>query len=451
MLVKSHEHFDSSTSRIDLLCDRLEALAPSPRHSARVWMMRCYQHKYAFDSEGALTAGSRAWHAAQQLGDAPLVAESRLALGTVLSLHDRFDEALVHFEAGLAWLDQHGSDEALIDNHGNVALLYDNLGRLSDGRLHHERVLALLDQQPGNLNLTVALSNFAINRIDAGDYRCAREHLLRALRGVASSASPRADEAFARLMLALCDLQVGHLTQALNHLDAAEPVMRELNAERLPVVIVRRAHAWLALGQHARVGQALQALHRQSDVVLSAAFWAQLLDERLRRALEQPAGDGLERAEALLPATGRLDLRYPLRIEQAMRLPGPQAVPLLESIVEETTAHGFRGHALTALLRAAELAAGFDAAGALGCARRAFTLAEDAEPAMIDHSERWLQPSRAALAAGDMRLACQWASEGADWLNDTARRQVAPEFRDSFLHRNPANREMLALAARLQV
>lgn len=447
-VVRNHDFFDSSTPLVDRLCDRLEALAPSPRHVARVAMMRCCAHKYAHDSTIALAAGARALHLAQQLGDAALVAESRLALGTVLTLHDRFEEALVHSEAGLAWFTQHGSVEDLIEHHGNVALLYDNLGQLAEGRVHHERVLDLLKRKPDSLNLGVALSNFAVNRIDAGDFRTASDHLRHAMRVVMVSESARADGAFAGMTLALCELQAGHFTQALLHLDNAEPVMLELNAERVPVITVRRARLWLALGQHARARQLLQSLLKQPEVVLSAAFWAHLLGERLRRALREPVGDGLARAEALLPAAGRLDLRLPLRIEQACRLPAPQALVALERLIDEAIALGFRGVTLVALLRATEMAVPLDPERALNHGRRAMALAADCEPTMLDRAERWLQPARAASAAGQAELAQQWAQDGAAWLRDVAVRHVPAEFRDSFLHRNPVNRDLLALAVR---
>jgi DNA-binding SARP family transcriptional activator len=449
LMLQNFDYFDSTTSKLDLLCDRLEALAPSPRHSARVSMMRCNAPKYAHDSSVALAAGTRAWRTAQQIDDAPLVAESRLALGIVLGMHDRFEEALVHFEAGLAWLAQHGTAEALIEHHGNVAHIYDNLGRLADGMVHHERVLALLQRQPESL-FGAAFSNLAVNRIDAGDFRSAREHLLHSLRIAAASESPHADMAFAWLMLALCDMQAGRFAQALLHLDAAEPVTRELNAERLPVVTARRARLWLALGQHARAQQVLQSLLGQPEVVLSAAFWARLLDERLRCELGQPPGDGLARAEALLPASGRLDLRLPLRIEQTAQAPAAMALQMLERVVDEALALGFRGHALAALLRAAERAATIDGDRALALARRALALAAQGVTSLLDPAERWLQPARAALAAGEVQLARQWAEEGAAWLRATAQQHVPPEFRDSFLHRNPVNRDLLALASRLQ-
>jgi hypothetical protein len=40
-------------------------------------------------------------------------------------------------------------------------------------------------------------------------------------------------------------------------------------------------------------------------------------------------------------------------------------------------------------------------------------------------------------------------AQGRDWVLRTARDEVPEPFRDSFLHRNPVNRELLAVAARL--
>jgi hypothetical protein len=36
-----------------------------------------------------------------------------------------------------------------------------------------------------------------------------------------------------------------------------------------------------------------------------------------------------------------------------------------------------------------------------------------------------------------------------DWIQHTTARQVPAEFRDSFMHRNPVNRDLLAAASRL--
>jgi hypothetical protein len=52
-------------------------------------------------------------------------------------------------------------------------------------------------------------------------------------------------------------------------------------------------------------------------------------------------------------------------------------------------------------------------------------------------------------AAGDSAQATQLLATGRDWLQRTASEFVPEAFRDSFLHRNPVNRELLVLAARV--
>ena len=64
-------------------------------------------------------------------------------------------------------------------------------------------------------------------------------------------------------------------------------------------------------------------------------------------------------------------------------------------------------------------------------------------------AELWLHCGRALAAAGDAAHAGEVLARGRAWLHATAREHVPEPFRDSFLHRNPVNRELLALAARL--
>jgi len=55
---------------------------------------------------------------------------------------------------------------------------------------------------------------------------------------------------------------------------------------------------------------------------------------------------------------------------------------------------------------------------------------------------------RTYTAAGRAADAADAHAQGARWVVQTARDHVAPEFRDSFLHRNPVHRDLLAAAAR---
>jgi len=117
-------------------------------------------------------------------------------------------------------------------------------------------------------------------------------------------------------------------------------------------------------------------------------------------------------------------------------------------------ANGRDGTALAADLRAAELAA------ALGMAHAAATHADrgrallaadrDSDDAVtatdLSDAEAWLMLGRAYASAGRAVDAADAFARGADWVVRTAREHVAPEFRDSFLHRNSVNRDLLAAA-----
>jgi len=74
-------------------------------------------------------------------------------------------------------------------------------------------------------------------------------------------------------------------------------------------------------------------------------------------------------------------------------------------------------------------------------------LFESIEPTSNYRALVWLIAAR-ALQGSDAPFACRVVQQAAHWLHESARERVPPEFRDSFLHRNPVNRDLLALAAR---
>ena len=63
--------------------------------------------------------------------------------------------------------------------------------------------------------------------------------------------------------------------------------------------------------------------------------------------------------------------------------------------------------------------------------------------------EAWLARANAALALGDRTQAQGLALAGRRWIVECAEQRLPAEFRDSFLHRHPVNRELMALASRL--
>ena len=51
-------------------------------------------------------------------------------------------------------------------------------------------------------------------------------------------------------------------------------------------------------------------------------------------------------------------------------------------------------------------------------------------------------------AKGEASEAAALLARAVDWIEQTALRHVPPTYRDSFLHRNPVNRQLLTAASR---
>lgn len=82
-------------------------------------------------------------------------------------------------------------------------------------------------------------------------------------------------------------------------------------------------------------------------------------------------------------------------------------------------------------------------------ARQIVALADGVGSADMYRGEVWLAAYR-ALALIDPQAAAAALHAASTWLHETARSHVPEPFRESFLHRNPVNRELLALAQRFR-
>jgi hypothetical protein len=87
-----------------------------------------------------------------------------------------------------------------------------------------------------------------------------------------------------------------------------------------------------------------------------------------------------------------------------------------------------------------------DIRSAVAAVNDQLALGDDALPELMSPAEPLLIAVR-VLAAVDDDRAARLLRNAAGWLHHTTAAQVPAEFRDSFLHRVPAHRELLALAA----
>lgn len=325
----------------------------------------------------------------------------------VLEVADRRREAIAAYEATVARAlaeQQHAIAHAALTDQA-VAMYY--LGELEPSATAYERARRLRDRIGGGKGWS-RLDDMALG----GHYR-----------------------------------ELGRFAEALALL---EPAAQALRAEGYGAWAVSAEHelaaTWIALGQPARAMQALGALPADS------ADWVRcsrlVTEAGIARALGRPAGERLAQALALLArGFGRSYLR--LRVEtEAMADAAPDAAcrRLAEIRAETERRQQFGLLRLVAVKQVdAWLRAGrVKEAGARAAADLA--LFEAQAPVVVYAPLAWWTLHRAFEAAGQRRRAAHALSQATRWIRQQALPRVPAPYQDSFLHRNPVNRAVLAAA-----
>jgi len=427
------------------LLDRLDALASTPAQTARALGQRAWYSSQLADDASAVRIGEQALHRAQSLDEPMLTAQIRQRLGTALAMLGRFDDALPHLQAVQPWADGHLAADDLAEFHGNFAVVLDNLGRPEPAQEHHRRAIAGSLTIGDHAQRATQLANHAVSRLNAGDVRGARGLVEQAQQLVATYSLHGSSAGFVAVLQMQCARAEGRFTEALACSGHAEVILQASNPARLPVVWLHRAHCWFDLGQHARALQELQAAGQEAHLPPHFEARRLLLLARVQRALGQDAAPLLQQARAAAPPNGWPEVRMMVDAEAALTLAPADALARLDALRDAAAALGLRGSVLAARLRAAGIAAAVDGPRAAAEAQAALVLAGEVEPTLLSHAEVWLRAAQ-GLRAGGEPIAAVLAA-GQQWLRTTAAEQVPEPFREGFLQRNPAHRELLALQA----
>ena len=248
-------------------------------------------------------------------------------------------------------------------------------------------------------------------------------------------------------MVARDEAETGRFASALAALEDLLPLFTRsgagfwLQATRL--VLVR---LWLDLGQPARAVPLLR------DAPPDLPPWLQadrlLLQADLARLLQQPVPAAAVQAALALAASDTA--RGPLLRVRALRHAPPAGLQaeaaLLAPLLRETERFGAL-MGLQVRLADAALAAG-DPGAAADAAAQVLALFDDGcAPDSMYRAEAWWVAHRALAAAGRTQQAALALQQGIRWVTQQVLPHVPPAFIDSFLHRNPVNRALLAAAS----
>ncbi|HEU5296234.1 MAG TPA: AAA family ATPase, partial [Burkholderiaceae bacterium] len=371
-----------------------------------------------------------------------------IAVGYTLA--GRTQEALEVIEPYRADIEQFGDAEQRGRFWADYAYVLNGLRRLRDTEqaLQHgiENAQALGDIA----ELATMISNLATVKGNLGQTEAALELARRALAlQTQLGALDGPPGAVVQTYVGLYSGAVGQYREALAHLDTAlETFHRDRQATWIAVAAHHKAQWLIDLGQYAR---ARQALEYDVPAVDSVRARGATIAARIARALGQ-AHDGLaavRRAVAELSPGADPNVRMHVMLDDLPRDDPAAALARCDEVLALARRLEFAGVAVKAnLLRVRLMTAAGSRSEAAALARATIAEMDSVLPADLYLGEAWWIAARAFDAAGDADDALMCLSRGARWIRRSALPQVPDEYVDSFLHRNPSNRDLLAAADR---
>ena len=231
---------------------------------------------------------------------------------------------------------------------------------------------------------------------------------------------------------------------------------RALDAMSIPywqnAIRVNLACALIHLGQFTRAEQHLMPVlaDRELPPWLQARAAQMQGRSRWSQALGADAATMWRGAADAKFASGRTLMASMIGLDEALCLPAEAARRRVDEIVALADRIEHRGTALAGRIRAADLALRHDdAERACAIVEEALAIDRRVEPNDLYRGELWLVAVQARLALGKRAAAIDLLRSSVDEIRRIASEYVPPEFRQSFLTRNPANRELLALEFRV--
>lgn len=440
-------------ARLDeALLDRLASHAATPDRMAQAQAMRAHVMLHLGRYAEAIPLAHRAAEQARAAGDEALATYCLADAAAAASQVGDADKAVRILRPLLPWTLEHASDDLKVLVLGQLAACLDNIDSQTEAQALHRRAIEAALRAGRHDEAIAAQGNLAVSYLDTGQPRAALAAIAEARRLGAGF------DSIAGSTFAINMYETAALT-ALRHFGAAlaasERALEDLRHHAIGAasVHVHRACLWVQLGQFARAQRECNAI----DALAGAPAW---LRARADQMLGRCAWSQGRRAEAArhwgsaaahAPRTERAPLAAMIALDGALVEPAEQALADIQGVLRRAEVLGHHGSVLVARIRLAQvgLEAG-DTALALRNVSEALQTSADVEPNDLYRGELWLVAAQLFRALGQARETARILREATQNIRGIADEQVPPEFRESFLSRNPINRELLRLATRVK-
>jgi tetratricopeptide (TPR) repeat protein len=424
----------------------LERRAATDAQRAMAALARAQVANLDGEWETMATALTKALAAARRCGDRTLEAEASFGLGVVSHSRGDLGESVERIDAAVNLLEV-GVRQA--EMRGSLARGLYLLGRIEEASTHLDKAIPVL-RDAHVTNEVAANSGFrALIALEAGDAAAAldlgsQSHILLEQAEVGPHEWLTAIGDRARV-LAIAN----RYADALDLIEATRADSRFEQMHAHARLVETEAMIFFELGRGSQASRLLAPLD---------ALDAGIVGYRGSRAVTALQGQSLQARTVTaetLERTHRLVNGVPQRCRYAALaapyLPPSTALKLCTSALELAEGLGLKAH-LPALLasQANAMQRGQRHDDARRAARRSIRLLDSTTP-LVYRGIIFLALHDVLSAVGDAEAAREVLLQACEWLHGTARHNVPPAYRDSFLARNAVNRELLLRALRADI
>jgi DNA-binding SARP family transcriptional activator/tetratricopeptide (TPR) repeat protein len=291
-------------------------------------------------------------------------------------------------------------------------------------------------------NLAVLVSNFGTPQesLDHGKRARALRDPLGQVGGPAAGAID--------LYIGVANGALGRYAEALDDFERASACFAD-NGQSVWIALVANYEAalFIHLGQYARAQQLIAGDAGDAHGVNARRH---LLRSRIQRALGAGTGAAsLDKALALVETQGEHLVRMLVRLDAALTRAPLEAAAACQALRLEAETAEHAGVAMRArVLRIGALVQSGALAGERAEIDAVAALLDGVQPADTYQPEAWWLLSQAYDALADDAAAQAALVQAFEWLAERALPNVPAPFRESFLHRNLVNRDLVAAAGR---
>jgi len=393
----------------------------------------------------SLRLGDQAIAAARELGRPDLELRFAVTLSGALLDARRADEAVLLLEPHAPWVRANAELEQQWEYWAASALALDYANRLGDAMAAWETARAVAQRTNRDM-LWKTMANSASTQAKMGLVEQAA-HLAEQAHQIARASNETVSMRVLQMQVTLAHRlrDVGRYGRALDLLDEALAGYAANGASHSDLALAEQR--LVVLYQH--LGQPARALPLLAPDRPGVPRGVAMIRLAHRAELEAQMGrDGLAlMREALQIIPNADDIFHRIVTLFATRLvPADEGEALAANLALWATTRERHGVALSGHVRAAACALALGApARALPHVEAARRLATRYLPDSFYLPELWLVSAQAFATLGREPAARRAAADGQAWVREVHDSHVPAEFRDSFLHRNAVNRQLLAL------